>query len=52
MHKAYWKALFIFVALLVGGVFLYPSFKFYSQPLSEQQSNARERRNPLVNKIF
>ena len=51
MHKAYWKSLFILVSLVVGGAFLYPSFRFYSQPLAEQQS-MRERRNPLVNKIL
>lgn len=51
MHKAYWKSLFIFISLLIGGAFLYPSFSFYSHSLAEQQS-MRERRNPIVNKIL
>ncbi|MBL0058479.1 MAG: protein translocase subunit SecD [Elusimicrobia bacterium] len=51
MHKAYWKSVFILIALLIGGAFLYPSFRFYSQPLADQQA-MRERRNPLVNKIL
>lgn len=50
MHRAYWKSLLIFAALLVAAYTLYPSYKFYRQPRS-QQDEMRLRQNELVKKV-
>jgi preprotein translocase subunit SecD len=51
MHRAYWRSIIVLVAIVVSGWFLFPSFRFYSQPRSAQE-DMRSRRNPLVGKIL
>jgi protein-export membrane protein SecD len=51
MHKAHWKALLIFLTLVVAGIYLYPSVLFYGKPRATQDE-LRSRRNPLVSRIL
>ncbi|MBL8022720.1 MAG: protein translocase subunit SecD [Elusimicrobia bacterium] len=51
MHRAYWRSILVLLSILTAGWFLFPSFRFYSQPRSAQE-DMRLRRNPLVGKIL
>jgi protein-export membrane protein SecD len=51
VNKAYWKLLLVFLALVVAGVYLYPSARWYNHS-REDQERMRARRNPLVNRIL
>lgn len=51
MHRAYWRSIIVLAAIVLSGWFLFPSFRFYSQPRSTQE-DMRSRRNPLVGKIL
>jgi preprotein translocase subunit SecD len=51
MTRTHWRLIFIGVFLLMGIYFLFPSFKWYSQPRAEQEK-MRARRHPLAGKIL
>ncbi|HRY30038.1 MAG TPA: protein translocase subunit SecD [Elusimicrobiota bacterium] len=51
MPKVYWKALLVFVALVVGGIYLFPTFQWYRYSQADQEK-MRIRRHPLVEKIL
>ncbi len=51
MNKVYVKSIIIFLCLVVAGIFLYPSFKWYSKP-QEEQERLRSRRHPLLKKAL
>jgi protein-export membrane protein SecD len=51
MQKLYWRIILIFLVIVVGAIYLAPSFRWYSQPRAEQEK-MRARRHPLAEKIL